>query len=402
MPDFAYVARNLKGEKVSGQVSAASEREVQAMLGAQALFPVTITSRGEQVSQPLFGGRVGGQVMANFYFQMAALLRAGVPLLRSIKILRDQSANATLKRVLADIHDRIEDGQGLGDAMARHPKVFNDIAVNMARAGAEGGFLEDALDRVSKFTEMQNDLTQRTTGALIYPVILASAGTIIVSVLIIFFVPKFGEMFEQLRRQGELPWATDALLNFSETIQKRGIFIAIGILIAGVIAFLQLRTEKGRRLIDYCKLKMPLFGQIFQALSVARFCRVLGTLLHNGVPILKSLDISRQATGNRILSDAIQSASENITSGESLAKPLGKSGYFPKSVVEMISVAEESNSLDTVLVDVADGLENRTSRKLDLLVRMIEPAMLLIMAAAVLMVVIALLLPVIKMSSTMR
>lgn len=402
MPDFAYVARNLKGDKVTGKVSAASEREVQSMLSAQALFPVTITSNEDKVSQPLFGGRVSGQTMANFYFQMAALLRAGVPLLRSIRILRDQSASQTLQKVLADVHDRIEDGQGLGDAMARHPKVFNDIAVNMARAGAEGGFLEDALDRVSKFTEMQNDLKQRTTGALIYPVILATAGTIIVSVLVIFFVPKFGEMFEQLRRQGELPWATDALLNFSETIQKRGIFIALGIFIAGLLAYFQLRTERGQRLIDYCKLKMPLFGQIFQALSVARFCRVLGTLLHNGVPILKSLDISRQATGNRILSDAIQSASENITSGESLAKPLGKSGYFPKSVVEMIAVAEESNSLDTVLVDVADGLENRTSRKLDLLVRMIEPAMLLIMAAAVLMVVIALLLPVIKMSSTMR
>ena len=402
MPDFAYVARNLSGDRVTGSVSAGSEREVQAMLGAQGLFPVSISGKEEKASISLLGGRVNGQTMANFYFQMAALLRAGVPLLRSIRILRDQTANKSLKKVLADIHDRIEDGQGLGDAMARHPKVFNDIAVNMARAGAEGGFLEDALDRVSKFTEMQNDLTQRTTGALIYPVILATAGTVIVSVLVIYFVPKFAEMFDQLRRMGELPWMTDALLNFSETIQRRGLWILAALIAIGVTLFFQLRTVRGKRMIAFTKLRMPLFGEIFQALSVARFCRVLGTLLHNGVPILKSLEISRQATGNVILSDAIAAASENITSGESLAKPLGKSGYFPKSVVEMIAVAEESNSLDTVLVDVADGLENRTARKLDLLVRMIEPAMLLLMAGAVLTVVIALLLPVIKMSSTIR
>jgi type II secretory pathway component PulF len=218
----------------------------------------------------------------------------------------------------------------------------------------------------------------------------------------VFFVPKFGEMFEQLRQRGELPWATDFLLGLSETIQSYGLFIVLGIVAFFLAIYYQLQTERGMRLADLAKLRMPMFGVIFQALAVARFCRVLGTLLKNGVPILKSLDISRAAAGNRILSDAVQQASENITAGESLAKPLAKSGYFPKTVVEMISVAEESNSLDTVLVDVADGLENRTSRKLDLLVRMLEPAMLLVMAGMVLTVVIALLLPVIKMSQTMR
>jgi type II secretory pathway component PulF len=402
MPDFSYVARNLQGEKVSGSISAASEKEVVSMLSAQALFPVTVASAEKKKSGFSFGGRVSGQLMANFYFQLSSLLKSGVPLLKSITILRDQTANSSLKTVLKDLHSRIEDGEGIGEAMSRHPKVFNEIAVNMARAGAEGGFLEDALDRVSKFTEQQNDLKARTTGALIYPAILAFAGTSIVTVLIVFFVPKFGEMFEQLRQRGELPWATDFLLGLSETIQSYGLFIVLGIVAFFLAIYYQLQTERGMRLADLAKLRMPMFGVIFQALAVARFCRVLGTLLKNGVPILKSLDISRAAAGNRILSDAVQQASENITAGESLAKPLAKSGYFPKTVVEMISVAEESNSLDTVLVDVADGLENRTSRKLDLLVRMLEPAMLLVMAGMVLTVVIALLLPVIKMSQTMR
>ena len=158
MPDFSYVARNLQGEKVSGSISAASEKEVVSMLSAQALFPVTVASTEKRQSGFSFGGRVNGQLMANFYFQLSSLLKSGVPLLKSITILRDQTANGALKTVLKDVHGRIEDGEGIGDAMARHPKVFNEISVNMARAGSEGGFLEDALDRVSKFTEQQNDL----------------------------------------------------------------------------------------------------------------------------------------------------------------------------------------------------------------------------------------------------
>jgi len=162
---------------------------------------------------------------------------------------------------------------------------------------------------------------------------------------------------------------------------------------------MQLQTEAGKRMLDLGKLKIPMFGSIFKNLAVARFCRVLGTLLNNGVPILKSLKISGDAAGNKILAEAIEEASENITSGETLAGPLGKSGHFPTTVVEMIAVSEESNTLDVVLVDIADGLELRTARRLDLLVRMLEPLMLLVMAGIVLMVVISLLLPVIKMSS---
>jgi len=168
----------------------------------------------------------------------------------------------------------------------------------------------------------------------------------------------------------------------------------------GVLLKARLATDSGRLMRDRIKLNVPLLGPIFENLAVARFCRVLGTLLRNGVPILKSLDIAREAAGNRVLSDAIQQASENISAGESLAGPLGSSGHFPVTVVEMISVAEESNTLDKVLVEIADGLEKRTSRRLELAVRLLEPILLLVLAGAVLCVVIALLLPIIKMSST--
>jgi general secretion pathway protein F/type IV pilus assembly protein PilC len=398
MPEFAYTARNMSGERVSGRVSATTEREAVATLSAKELFPIDVAA--EKEAKPRFGGRVSGQLMSTTYSQMASLLRSGVPLLRTLRVLRDQASNKTLAKVLGEVHDRVEDGATVADAMIQHPRVFNEMGVSMIRAGGEGGFLEEALDRVASFTEQYEDLKARTVGAMAYPIFLAIAGGSVVMALMIFFVPKFALMFDRLRARGELPAMTEWLLFISNTMRSGGIFVLIGAVIFGFFLYSQLQTEHGKRTRDLLKLKTPGMGNIFKAFAVARFCRVLGTLLRNGVPILKSLEISREATGNRILSEAIEQASDNITSGESLAAPLAASGHFPSTVVEMISVAEESNTLDAVLVDIADGLEKRTGRRLDLMVRLLEPLMLLILAGFVLFVVMALLLPVIKMSST--
>jgi general secretion pathway protein F/type IV pilus assembly protein PilC len=398
MPDFAYVARNTSGQKISGSITAASQREAVALLSGQALFPLEIQA-GKAKSR-LGGSRVKGQTMAVAYAQLASLLRAGVPLLRSLEVLRKQSSNQTLARVLGEVQDHIEQGSTLGDAIARYPRVFSEMAINMVKAGGEGGFLEEALERVAQFTEQQEDLKARTVGALAYPAFLASVGSLIVTALIIFFVPQFDELFKSLRERGELPVLTEWLLALSNSLSSWGLLILLG-LIAGFAALkAHLATDRGRRWRDRIKLKLPLLGAVFKNLAVARFCRVLGTLLRNGVPILKSLDISRVTSGNVVLSEAIEDASENISAGESLAAPLGASGHFPITVVEMISVAEESNTLDKVLVEIADGLEKRTTRRLDLAVRLLEPILLLILAGAVLFVVIALLMPVIKMSNT--
>jgi general secretion pathway protein F/type IV pilus assembly protein PilC len=209
-------------------------------------------------------------------------------------------------------------------------------------------------------------------------------------------------MFDQLANRGELPWMTTSLLGFSSALQSRWYLFALAGAVIISVVYMQLQTEAGKRLFDRLKLRMPMFGDIFRNLAVARFCRVLGTMLKNGVNILKSLEISAAAAGNRVLADAIVEASDNITSGASLAKPLSSSGQFPRTVVEMISVAEESNTLDSVLVDISDGLEKRTTRKLDLMVKMLEPLMLVALGGVVLFVVVALLLPVMKMSSMMR
>jgi general secretion pathway protein F/type IV pilus assembly protein PilC len=220
--------------------------------------------------------------------------------------------------------------------------------------------------------------------------------------MMIFVVPRFEALFSQLRARGELPWATDALLAISALFGSWGLVILAVFAIVVLWARAKLRTDSGRWWKDRWKLRLPLAGTIFQNLSVARFCRVLGTLLKNGVPILKSLQISGQATGNRVLASAVADAAENISAGESLAAPLKASRHFPPNVTEMIAVAEESNTLDTVLTDVADSLERHTWRRLDLLVRLVEPVMLLMLAGVVLMIAVALLLPVMKMSAMIK
>ena len=399
MPDFAYIARDATGQKITGTLSANTDREVLSVLATRSLFPVQVTA--EKTASASSSLRVKGQLMATLYSQLAALLKGGVPLLRSLAVLKEQSSNKNLKLILEDVHRRVEDGAALGDAMARYPRAFNEMAVNMVRAGAEGGFLEDALERVASFTEMQEDLKGRTASAMAYPMVLAVAGTTVVSVLIVFFVPKFAVIFERLRERGELPFVTDWLLWFSETLRFHGWWIALLLAGVGTWLYFQWQTPAGRFRADWLKIKLPLAGPIFLSFAVSRFCRVLGTLLQNGVPILKSLEISRDAAGNKVLARAIADATENISSGQSLARPLAANGHFPKMVVEMIAVAEESNTLDKVLVQMADGLERRTTRQLDLMVRLLEPLMLLVLAFIILIVVIALLVPVIKMSQTL-
>ncbi|NNE01498.1 MAG: type II secretion system F family protein [Pirellulaceae bacterium] len=404
MPTFAYTARDMSGKQVTGTVEATGEREVAAILSERSLFPVNVqdtTKAGVSVAS-IVGRRkkVKGTTMAVFYSQLSSLLRNGVPMIRALNVLGQQNSDPALGEIITDIKNRVEDGEAIGDSMARYPRVFSEMAVNMVRAGTEGGFLEDALDRVGSFTELQEDLKGKTISALAYPIFLFSIGTVVLSALLVFFVPKFDSMFDRLRANGDMPALTEALLTFSNILSAYGWIILVAIA-AGLVALrMQLQTDAGQDWGDRMKLRIPVLGGILMNLAVARFCRVLGTLLGNGVPILKSLEISRTAAGNRLLSRSIADASENIRSGDSLASPLRASGHFPLSVVEMISVGEESNSLDRVLPDIADSLEKRTFRRLDLFVRLLEPIMLLVMAILVLGVVLALLVPVLKSSTS--
>jgi general secretion pathway protein F/type IV pilus assembly protein PilC len=401
MPEFTYEAMANTGTRTQGTLVAGSEREVMAMLDARGLFPVRIAAKKQSITGSVGRRRVGSRALATFYSQLADLLHSGVPLLRSLDLLERQHTKAALGEVLREVRARVADGTGLAESMAQHPRVFNELSVSMVRAGQEGGFLEDVLRRIADFTEHQEDLKSKVVGAMAYPVFLAVAGFLVLNVLVIFFVPKFEPIFKRLEEQGEMPALTIFVVGLSRFLQ---VWFAplIG---AAIVAFLLFgkwaRSEGGRRKLDAFRIRVPGAGKIYLQLAISRFTRILGTMLKNGIPILQALRIAKDSTGNRVLSDAIDKAAENVKSGDRLAEPLAACPYFPRDVIEIIAVGEESNNLEKVLLDVADGMEKRTSRQLELFVRLLEPVMLLVMAGVVLLIVAALLLPVFRIGGTL-
>jgi len=401
MPEFAYVARSASGEDVSGVLVAGSLREAIALLTERSLYPLRVGP----VRQPLgmfFRRRVAASQLATTLNQLADLLQNGVPLLTALSVLAEQAVHPELRRVLVDVRERVAEGTPIDQALAAHPQVFGELVVSMVRAGAEGAFLEDALKRTADFLEMQEEIRSRVKGAMFYPAFLAVVGTVITTALIVFFVPKFAELFERLEREGGgLPFATVALLGLSDFLARFGGVVLLGLI--GTIWGLRqvVQSPKGREWYDRIKLGIPVLGPIFLNYAVARFCRVLGTLLRNGVPLLKALDISSQSAGNRILEQAVRKSAENVSSGETLSKPLAQCGLIPKPVMAMITVAEQANNLDHVLVQIAESVERRLARQIDLMVRMVEPAMLLIMGVIIMFVLVALLLPIIEISTSL-
>ncbi|MSR59974.1 MAG: type II secretion system F family protein [Planctomycetaceae bacterium] len=397
MPDFQYIAKELSGREVTGLLTAGSEQEVVNSLAGKSLFPTRIAlAETAEKQQKAVVKRVRSKHLAIVYSQLADLLHSGVPLLRSLEILEMQSSRPTVVAVLQDVRQQVADGSRLADSLRRHPKVFNELAVSMVRAGEEGGFLEDSLKRIAIFTEHQEDLKGRVVGAMAYPVFLFVACVLIVSGILVFLVPQFEPIFERLDERGELPVATVMLLSMSNFLKSYGVWLLIALAAGGVWLANYLKTDRGRYMLDVWRLKVKGLGPIIRSLAISRFCRILGTLLKNGVPILQSLRIAKDATGNRVLSEAITVAAENISAGKSLARPLAASGHFPREVVEMISVGEEANNLEQVLLNIADNMEQRTYRELELFVRLLEPVMLLLMGGVIMFVMIALLMPVFK------
>jgi general secretion pathway protein F/type IV pilus assembly protein PilC len=399
MPDFTYVARELTGKETTGVLTAQTQQEALSQLSARQLFPLKV-EMAEASKQALkdVSRKVRPRHLSVFYSQLADLLKSGVPLLKSLELLEHQSTSAALTAVIQEIRAEIADGTRLNDAMRKHPKAFNDLVVSMVRAGEEGGFLEDVLKRIAAFTDHQEELKGRVVGAMVYPMFLMGFGSIVVSVLMVYFVPKFEPIFGRMKETGDLPWATTALLTMSHAAQTYW-YLGVAALV-GVYYFANnwLSSKEGRAQLDRYRIKAIGIGRIVRSLAIARFCRVLGTLLHNGVPLLQSLRIAKDATGNIVISEAVSNAADQITSGKSLAGPLSAGGQFPREICEMIAVGEEANNLENVLIDIADSLERRTNREVEMVVRLLEPMLLLVMAAIVLFVVIAILLPILNSS----
>lgn len=403
MPEFTYEAMGSSGTRSQGTLVANSEREVMAMLDARGLFPVRIAAKKAISSGAKGRKRVSSRLLATMYAQLADLLHSGVPLLRSLDILERQASTPALGEVLREVRARVADGTGLSEAMGQHPRVFDELAVSMIRAGQEGGFLEDVLRRIADFTEHQEDLKAKVTGAMAYPVFLAIVGFVVLNVLVIFFVPQFKDIFGRLEEKGELPGLTMFIIGLSNVLRSYQMLFVVG----AIVLFFYLigrwaKSDSGRLAIDSFRLRVPGAGRISLNLAISRFSRILGTMLHNGIPILQALRIAKDSTGNKVLAQAIEQAAENVKGGDKLAEPLAACKYFPRDVIEIVAVGEESNNLEKVLIDIADALEKRTSRQLELFVKLLEPIMLLVMAVFTLIIVAGLLLPVFKMSQAIN
>lgn len=395
MPSFTYVARNIQGQTVTGVLAADSQQQALRTLDDQALFPVEVREGGK--ASVGVGGKkrkVGGGAAAVFYAQFADLLRAGVPALRSLDVLFKQTHNAVLKEVLKEVREDLASGQTLGDAMEKHPNAFPPLHVAMIKAGEKGGFLEEVLARIAVFTERQNELKNKVLGSMLYPAVLAFVGIGIIIFLLTVVVPQVRGFLK-----GDLPVLTQIVFAMCDFLQENGLYVGIGLFmfLGAMMGFLQSPT--GRLLRDRAILKAPVLGNIFTLVAICRFCRILGTLLKNGVPILQSLKIAQDSAGNVILEEVIETSTESVRKGASLSKPLGNSGLFPFDIVDMIAIGEESNNLDNVLVTIADSYEARTARKIDLAIRMLEPLLLVCMAGVVAVIAIALLLPILTMSA---
>ncbi len=396
MPSFSYKAVGDTGDPVSGVLTAENYQVALRMLEEQSLYPIQVS---EGVSGSSEGGRrrVKGSQLTSFYSQLADLLKAGVPMLRSLDVLSKQASSGSMSFVIKELREDVAGGKALGEAMMKQPHAFSLLQSSMVKAGEQGGFLEDVLARIAVFSEKQDELRNKVLGAMIYPFILVVVGTAVVLMLLVVVVPKLRDHL----REESFNVLTHLVFWLCDVLQHS--YMTVIIVVVGLAFALSTwsKTKSGRRSLQSFKLKAPIMGKIFTMVAICRFCRILGTMLHNGVPILQSLKISKDSAGNDILAEVIEQAGDSVKKGEALSTPLGRSGLFPPSVVDMIAVAEEGNNLETVLVQIADTNEARTGRMIELGVRVIEPVLLVMMAGAVFVIAIALLLPILTMGSSL-
>lgn len=406
MPDFAYTAKTQQGQRTEGTISATTRIEALQRLRQRSLFPLTVTDSSKStlpMTRWEFKPRVKKDQVADACTQLADLLSNGVPMLEALQILSDASVHTGLKTALKSVHDAMAEGANLDQAMAAQPHVFSELTLSMVRAGLEGAFLEEALQRTATFLRKQDEMRSKILGALTYPLILGFVGTVITGLMIAFLVPKFQPFFDRLEQSGAgLPLVTVILLAMSNIMLKYGFLIPLVLFGIGFGVSKWLKTEYGRMTFDRLILKVPILGSIFHDTAVSRACRILGTMLRNGVPLLKSLRISSESTGNKLLERAMLASAENITSGDTLSKPLAASGLIPPQIMAMIRIAEESNTLDDVLVKISDRIDQRIERRLEVLVRMIEPLMLVLIGGMVMFVIVGVLLPVFDLNSTVN
>ena len=335
--------------------------------------------------------------MEAFTRQLASLLTAGVSLSRALHILSREASQAAARRQWTAIHDDVVGGEPLAEALRKWPRSFPPVQVAMVRAGETGGFLDVVLGQIADFRSRERDLKSKVKGAMVYPAVLASLSCAVLIFLLTYFIPRFSGIF--LEFGGALPGLTRAIIASSHAVTRYGLPLALGATVLVVLARRALKSESGRRFLERLVLTLPGVGGVVARFAMVRFCRMLGTLLGAGVPLIAALKVAREAIGNQTLSDAVNVSIEDVQRGQSLARSLeGCAALFPASVTEVVAVAEESGRLDQELLRLAVANEAELDRRLRTLVTLAEPALLFLMAAVVGTVVVGMLLPVFTLS----
>ena len=397
MTQFTYTAMTEAGARVTGTLEAESEAAAMRALEEKRLFPVTVSGGASADGGKPAKRKVKSRDLGMLYGQLADLLGSGVPLLRALDSLIRSTPAVGLRDLMKEIRASVSEGKTLTDALRPYPEVFPTLHIAMIQAGERAAFLEDVLRNLAGFLERYEELRSKVMGALIYPALLTALGSLVMVGALVFFVPRF----EPLLANAKKPLPTEILFAASTLVRGYWWLLILGGTGAGFFLWMNLQTEAARRKVEGWQLKIPVVGNALRLLAITRFCRILGTMLANGVPLLQALKISKDATGSTILSERIVEAAESVRDGKRLSEPLAVGGFFPEQILAMLSVAEESNKLDKVLVQIADTVERRTNRQVDQAVRLIEPVILCLVAAGIGFLALGLLLPIFTMASAL-
>jgi len=420
VPRFNYIALDARGQEASGLVEAPSTNAAISQLRQAGYFPTSVVEEairgldGEVARQRaakmapttkprakrgivLFARRkVSSKILMIFTRQLATLIDSGLPLLRSLNVLAKQERDKVMRNTINKVADSVQSGSTFSDSLALHPRIFNDLYVSMVKAGEVGGVLELVLTRLSEFQEKAAKIKNKILAAMVYPVIVMTMAVGIMGFLLVFIVPRFELIFQDLLGDKPLPPVTRFVIGLSGFMQNHGLII-LGLVVVTVALYKMIgRTRQGRLVIDNFKLRMPLFGNLNRKTAISRFARTLGTLVTSGVPILQALNITRETAGNAAIAAAIARVHDSVKEGESIVQPMEASRAFPPMVVSMVDVGEETGKLPEMLLKIADVYDDEVDNAVVALTSMLEPIMIVFLAVIVGTIVLALFTPLIS------
>jgi type II secretory pathway component PulF len=417
MPTFQYRALQADGAIAEGMLDAQGRPDAFRQMEGLGLRPVSLAEKSAEapkndlalppgleilgtISFNFKSSKVSGRELENFTRLLSSLLAAGVPLSRALVILCRETSNPAVAAKWKEIHDLVVDGMSLADAMAKSPETFPRVYTAMVQAGETGGFLDVVLAQIADFQAREKELKSKVMTAMLYPTILLVLSLGVLTFLLVFFIPRFEKIFQGFG--GALPLITQLIIGISRVLRLYGFFVGVGLVAGGVLLRNWFRSEKGRRVWEGVILKTPVIGPLSARFAMARFSRMLGTLLGAGVPLVQGLEVARKSIGNQILVDAVAQSIQRVQEGGRLGQSLANCGLFPGSVLEMISVAEESGKLDAELVRIANVTEADLDRQLKIAVAFAEPAMLFLIASFIGTIFIGMLLPIFSLQEHIK